>query len=121
MAVSAGLSAFPGGPASAEAIAVMQQRGLSLVHHQSRAVSDRLIAQADLVLTMTKSHRNAIVQRWPELASKTHLLSDNNGDVSDPFGGTESVYAACAVQIEQYLRGWVDQIEEEWFPVWQLS
>ena len=121
VAVSAGLSAFPGGPASAEAIAVMQQRGLSLVHHQSRAISDRLIVQADLVLTMTKSHRNAIVQRWPELASKTHLLSNNNGDVSDPFGGTESVYAACAVQIEQYLRGWVDQIEEEWFPVWQLS
>ncbi len=121
VAISAGLSAFPGGPASPEAVAVMKQRGLSLVHHQSRAVSDRLIAQADLVLTMTRSHRNAIVQRWPELASKTHLLSNNHGDVSDPFGGTESVYAACAVQIEQYLRGWVDEIKEEWFPIWQVS
>ncbi len=121
VAVSAGLSAFPGGPASPEAMSVMKHRGLSLVHHQSRAVSDRLIANADLVLTMTRSHRNAIVQRWPELAAKTHLLSDNNGDVSDPFGGTESIYAACAVQIEQYLRRWVDQIEEEWFPVWQIS
>ncbi len=121
VAISAGLSAFPGGPASAEAISVMKQRGLSLVHHQSRALSDRLIMQADLVLTMTKSHRNAIVQRWPELSSKTHLLSNNQGDVSDPFGGSEAVYAACAVQIEQYLRGWVDQIEEEWFPVWQVS
>ncbi len=121
VAVSAGLSAFPGGPASPEAISVMKQKGLSLVHHQSRAVSDRLVMQADLVLTMTKSHRNAIVQRWPELSSKTHLLSNNHGDVSDPFGGSESVYAACAVQIEQFLRGWVDQIEEEWFPVWQVS
>lgn len=119
VAVSAGLSAFPGGPASAEAINVMKQKGLSLVHHQSRAVSDRLIMQADLVLTMTKSHRNTIVQRWPELSSKTHLLSNNHGDVSDPFGGPESVYAACAAQMEQYLRGWVDQIEEDWFPVWQ--
>ncbi len=121
VAVSAGLSAFPGGPASPEAVAVMKQRGLSLVHHQSRAVSDRLIAHADLVLTMTRSHRNAIIQRWPELAAKTHLLSDSSGDVSDPFGGPESVYAACAVQIEEYLRGWVDQIQEEWFPIWQVS
>ena len=121
VAISAGLSAVGGGPASAEAMAVMKQKGLSLVHHQSRAISDRLIAQADLVLTMTKSHRHAIVQRWPELSSRTHLLSSNNGDVSDPFGGTESVYAACAVQIEQYLRDWVEQIEEDWFPVWQLS
>ncbi len=121
VAISAGLSAFPGGPASPEAVAVMKQRGLSLVHHQSRAVTDRLISHADLVLTMTRSHRSAIVQRWPEMASKTHLLSDNGGDVSDPFGGPESVYAACAVQIEEFLRGWVDQIQEEWFPDWRVS
>ncbi len=119
VAVSAGLSAFPGGSASAEAIAVMKQRGLSLVHHQSRAVSDRLLMQADLILTMTRSHRNAIVQRWPELAPRTHLLSNNNGDVSDPFGGSESVYSACADQIEKYLQSWVEQIEESWFPQWQ--
>lgn len=121
VAVSAGLSAFPGGAASAEAISVMKQRGLSLVHHQSRAVSDRLLAQADLVLTMTNSHRQAIVQKWPELASKTHLLSSGYGDLSDPFGGTEAIYAACADQIEDYLQRWVDQIEESWFPSWNIS
>jgi protein-tyrosine-phosphatase/tRNA A37 threonylcarbamoyladenosine synthetase subunit TsaC/SUA5/YrdC len=121
VAVSAGLSAFPGGSASPEAIAVMKQRGLSLIHHQSRAVSDRLLMQADLVLTMTRSHRQAIVQRWPDLAKRTALLSDNNGDVSDPFGGSESVYAACAEQIEDYLQTWVDRIEESWFPRWHSS
>jgi protein-tyrosine-phosphatase/tRNA A37 threonylcarbamoyladenosine synthetase subunit TsaC/SUA5/YrdC len=121
VAVSAGLSAFPGGAASPEALAVMKQRGLSIVHHQSRAISDRLMMQADLVLTMTRSHRQAIVQRWPEMANRTHLLSHNNGDVSDPFGGTEAVYSACADQIEKFLQTWVDQIEESWFPVWQLS
>ena len=92
VAVSAGLSAFPGGPASPEAVSVMKERGLSLVHHQSRAVSDRLISHADLVLTMTRSHRNAIVQRWPELASKTHLLSDNNGDVLRPVLAVQSPF-----------------------------
>lgn len=121
VAVSAGLSAFPGGAASPEAMTVMKQRGLSLLNHQSRAVSDRLLMQADLVLTMTRSHRHAIVQRWPELANRTHLLSHSHGDVSDPFGGSEAVYAACAEQIEKYLQTWVDEIEESWFPVWQLS
>ncbi len=121
VAVSAGLSAFPGGAASAEAISVMKQRGLSLVHHQSRALSDRLLMQADLVLTMTQSHRQAIVQKWPELGSKTHLLSNNHGDVLDPFGGPETVYATCADQIDHYLQSWVDQIEESWFPEWKLS
>ncbi len=115
---SAGLSAFPGGPASTEAISVMNKRGLNLKNHQSRSVSERSLRDADLVLTMTNSHRCAIVDRMPDLASKIHLLSGSDKDVSDPFGGSESVYSACADQIESYLSNWIGQIEESWFPIW---
>lgn len=120
VAVSAGLSAFPGGAASSEAIAVMKKRGLNLVNHQSRAVSERLLHQADLILTMTNGHRQAILNRWPDMASKTELLSGDGGDVGDPFGGTETIYANCADQIEQYLKRWADRISDAWFPVWHL-
>ncbi len=119
--VSAGLSAFPGGPASPEAISVMKKRGLSLLDHQSRAVTERGLRHADLVLTMTASHRSAIVDKMPEIAGKVHLLSGSPQDVSDPFGGSESVYAACADQLEGYLERWVDQMEDSWFPSWQFN
>lgn len=115
---SAGLSAFPGGNASSEAAAVMHKRGLSLKDHQSRPVTERLLKGADLILTMTASHRNAIVQRWPDLAPKTHLLCIDGHDVSDPFGGSVSVYADCAEQIELFLSQWLDRIDESWFPIW---
>ncbi len=87
VAVSAGLSAYPGGSASPEAVTVMQSRGLSLKDHQSRPLTQRLLKQADLVLTMTSSHRQAILGRWPEAAQKTYLLSKNGRDVADPYGG----------------------------------
>lgn len=118
---SAGLSAFPGGPASTEAISVMKQRGLSLLNHQSHSITERGLRHADLILTMTNSHRLAILERMPELSPKVHLLSGSSDDVSDPFGGAESVYAACADQIEGYLRGWLNMMEDSWFPHWQIE
>ncbi len=120
---SAGLSAYPGGQASPEAMGVMHKRGLSLQEHQSRPVTERLLRHADLVLTMTNAHYRAIVDRWPEFAGKTFLLSDNGQDTADPFGGNSSVYSACAEQIEKYLVQWVERIDESWFPNWigQLS
>lgn len=118
---SAGLSAFPGGPASVEAQVVMDKRQLSLGDHQSKAVSERALRYADFVLTMTNSHRQAILERTPEFEPKISLLSGDGRDVSDPFGGTEAVYAACADQIEGYLRQWVSKMDESWFPKWQAN
>ncbi len=119
--MSAGLSAFPGGPASTEAINVMKKRGLNLQAHQSHSITERALRHADLVLAMTNSHRMAILERMPELESKVYLLSGENSDVSDPFGGPESAYAACAVQLEEYLEIWLSRIEESWFPKWRFE
>jgi len=117
--VSAGLSAYPGGSASTEAINVMHSRGLSLKDHQSRPITQRILRHADLVLTMTASHRQAIVTRWPEAAAKTFLISRNGKDVADPFGGPNAAYAACANEIEKFLIPWVESMDESWLPCWQ--
>lgn len=116
---SAGLSAFPGGSASPQAQNVMAQRGLNLQAHQSRSLTERALRTADLVLTMTGAHRSAIIDLMPQMDEKVHCLSGGNEDVSDPFGGPDSVYAACADQIEHFLKLWVDRMDESWFPMWQ--
>lgn len=115
---SAGLNAFPGGPASVEAQEAMSSRGLSLLDHQSRLVTAHDLMTADLILTMTRSHRNGILDQFPELESKIHLLNSNSGDVSDPFGGSQSVYANCADQIDSYLQQWVPKLDDNLFPEW---
>ena len=115
---SAGLSAFPGGPASDEAQRVVKKRGLNLGSHQSRSVTERSIRHADFVLTMTRSHKAAILERLPEYAYKISLLS-NSEDISDPFGGSESIYSDCADQIEANLKEWIGQVDDSWLPHWQ--
>jgi protein-tyrosine phosphatase len=102
--VSAGVSASPGGVAAPEAIEVMRQQGLDLTRHESQPLSDKLVRHADLILALTKAHRQAIIRRWPEAASRTQVMRLDNGDIDDPIGGPAEVYTQCAQQIEQALR-----------------
>lgn len=118
---SAGISAFPGGPASPEAQKVMAARGLDLSEHQSCAVTEHALNHADLILTMTQTHRASILDRMPQIRSKVHLLSGGRADVSDPFGGSEANYQACAEQIESLLDQWLLQLDDNWFPQWVLD
>lgn len=110
MIQSAGVAAGLGGRCSPEAFEVMKQWGLDLSGHATQPVSERLIRFADLILTMTKAHREAIVAQWPEAAPRTKLLCRDESDVSDPIGGPLEAYRRCAEQIDAQLQQWVDEI-----------
>ncbi|GIW98143.1 MAG: protein-tyrosine-phosphatase [Pirellulaceae bacterium] len=118
---SAGLSAFPGGPASPEAVKAMQRRGLNLEEHQSQPLSEHHVRYADAVFTMTQSHRQAILAQMPDCAEKVQLLSPQGSDVHDPFGGTQDQYLKCADQMEHFVRQRVEELEDSLFPVWETT
>ncbi|TWT33293.1 L-threonylcarbamoyladenylate synthase [Blastopirellula retiformator] len=113
---SAGLAAFPGGRAAPEAIKVMGDRGLDLSGHASQPLSDRLVEHADLILTMTGSHRDAIMAQWPDAADYTHNLCLDGFDVADPIGHPEVVYQQCADQIEAEIIARVRAIDLDHLP-----
>ncbi len=116
LVVSAGVSAMPGGGAAQQAVEAMSQRGLDLTGHSSRPLDERLIELADLVLTMTGQHREAIVARWPHAAGRVKTLRHDGSDVSDPIGAPQEVYATCAAQIDEQLGQWVETLGEDWLP-----
>ena len=62
---SAGLAAWPGQPASPEAVLVMGQRGLSLADHRAQQVDFDQIAASRIVLTMTRAHKEALLRLFP--------------------------------------------------------
>lgn len=104
--LSAGVNATNGLPASIGAIDAMDARGLNIDHHRSRALSSYLLADADLVLCMSKSHRDIILSALPEMADKVFTLAEYVGEdaeIADPFGGDSAEYNACADQIEALL------------------
>jgi tRNA threonylcarbamoyl adenosine modification protein (Sua5/YciO/YrdC/YwlC family) len=116
LVLSAGVAAATGYPASAEAVQVMGRRSLDLSQHESRPLTDVLVRFADLILTMTQSHRAAIVSQWPEAADKTFLVRHDGQDVVDPIGGSEDLYASCAAHLDAQMPGWMDRLDLETLP-----
>jgi protein-tyrosine phosphatase len=110
---SAGIAAMTGGRPTPEAIAVMADRGLDLSGHESQPVTERLVRQADYILAMTRSHREAIAVQWPNAAERTRVLCRNGSDISDPIGGSKELYAQCADQIDEQLRQYVAEWDLE--------
>jgi protein-tyrosine phosphatase len=108
--MSAGISAAPGCRSAAEAAQAMQERGLDLSQHESQPISERIVRFADLILTMTRGHREAILEAWPEAEPRVQLISGGRGDVSDPIGGPLDLYRRCAEQLDNYLANWAGEI-----------
>lgn len=111
LVMSAGIAAMSGGRASDEAVRLLKERGLDLSSHESQPLSDRLVQFADVIFTMTRAHREAILSQWPDAAPRTFLLGDAQGDVSDPMGGTIDVYRRCAEQLDGFLKPWVEKLD----------
>lgn len=111
---SAGTSAFPGEPAADHAIASMKERGLDLAAHRSQPLPE--LTRYDLVLTMTGSHRDAILARQPKMAGRVFTVGEYAGtgrEVPDPFGGPLSSYQHTAAAMELMLQAVVDRIRTE--------
>lgn len=108
---SAGVAAGPGSPAASDAVRLLLSEGIDLTRHVSQQLTEELLDQADLVLTMTSGHREAILMSRPDVEQKVVLLSPEGRDISDPIGGGVAEYESCKSEIETYLRKLIDEIE----------
>ena len=114
--ISAGVAAGRGSGASPQSVEVMGRLGLDLTGHSSQPLDDPLMSMADLVLTMTRRHRDAILAAWPDRKDRVFTLRRDGGDVSDPVGMPVDVYEQCADQIREELEKWLDSIDDDFFP-----
>ena len=104
---SAGLAALAGGYPAEEAVGVMAQQGLDLRSHVTQPLSDPLVRQADVLFTMTESHRQALVGQWPAAADRTKVLSVSGADIADPIGGPLERYQRSPSRSRRSLTaGW---------------
>jgi protein-tyrosine-phosphatase/tRNA A37 threonylcarbamoyladenosine synthetase subunit TsaC/SUA5/YrdC len=111
VAASAGLAAWGGGPASHAAVDVMAEAGADLGGHESQPLTESLVRQADVILTMTASHRAAVLAQFPEAGGRVSVLAPDRRDVIDPIGGSLDTYRACARQIRAHLAERMDTLD----------
>ncbi len=110
LVMSAGVAAMMGGKATPEAVEVMDELGLDLQGHETQPLTEPLVRHADVIYTMTGSHRDAIVAQWPSAADRTRLLSIDNSDICDPIGAPVACYRRCVGQINAELRMRLDEL-----------
>lgn len=121
---SAGVAAIPGDRAAAAAVAVMREEGLDLAGHRATQLTPAAAAAADVILTMTAAHKEAVLALVPSLQTKVFTLKEYGrdrsgaedavaGDIGDPFGAAADVYRACAGELKEALRQMVRRLECE--------
>ena len=107
-AESAGLAAWPGEPATPEAIrAVAKLNGRDLSSHRARRLADVTLGQFDLILTMNARQRQQILDKCPELADKVLTIGEMAGEpdleILDPFGLPQAFYDQTAVLLQHLI------------------
>lgn len=98
-ALSGAVRTMEGMPASENAVLAMQELGIDISDHRSANIDADVLSEADLVLTMTEAHKQAIVYYFgDDFELKTQPLLDYvglGGDVPDPYGGDLNAYRHC--------------------------
>lgn len=108
--VSAGLAASGGARAANDAIDVVHARGGNLRGHSSRQITHAMVSGADVIVAMTRDHRDALLDECPEAEGRIRLLHPRGGDVADPIGADRETYRRTAEDIEAYLDPLLDDL-----------
>jgi protein arginine phosphatase len=122
-AKSAGVFASAGMPASQNSIEALKEKDVPLAH-QSSPLTEQLISWADIILTMTENHKRAIETTFPAVKANIYTLKEyakhadesekldklndvpnrpSENDISDPFGGSLTLYKETLAEIEEAL------------------
>ncbi|MFZ7943260.1 low molecular weight protein arginine phosphatase [Neobacillus sp. 19] len=114
---SAGIYAAAGNEASPHAKQVLTDNKLSH-NHRSSLLTDVEVEWADLILTMTASHKFAIQQQYPQAVVKVFTLKEYSSeetfdpDVVDPYGGSLGMYEATYRELNELIEKAIEKLKQ---------
>ena len=118
---SAGVAPLIGHPMSSYLLDRLQSRGIDASEFRARALTEGMVARADVVLTASREHRGLIVRQMPSAATRTFTVLQFarllHGRPSSGNGGAD---LPALVSIAQQSRGLAgastehDDIEDPW-------
>jgi tRNA threonylcarbamoyl adenosine modification protein (Sua5/YciO/YrdC/YwlC family) len=109
---SAGTGVFVRSTASLETINVLRQERIDASQHRSQPLNSILLKKADLILVMSKSHRQQILEWLPEVEKRVYLLREfaniskgfeTDLDIPDPIGKPHADYEECLSMIKESI------------------
>jgi protein-tyrosine phosphatase len=108
---SSGLHAVVGAPAQETVSRIATKRGLDLSRHKGTQITEELALENDLILVMTPDHKMELETRFPAARGRVFLLGKwEVGEIQDPYGGTETLYASVDLMIQKAVKEWILKI-----------
>ena len=111
---SAGTGAWDGAPASEGAYLVGLEHDLDLSAHRARMLNRELVADSDVILTMSRHHAARVAELGG--GDRVYLLGEFGGrppaaaEVTDPFGGELDDYRATFAELRELMDGVVARV-----------
>ena len=113
---SAGISAFSGDMASWNSVEAMKEIGIDILKHKTTQINEDLLKEADLILTMSKSHKDFLTYNFPWAKEKVFTLMEyaygREKDIMDPFGQSLAVYKKTRDEIYEAIQKLIVKSEE---------
>lgn len=107
VADSAGIFAIDGEGASEQAVRAVDAYGVDLSGHEAKKLSEDEVDTDDILVAMTRDHADMARLICPQCR---HIITLKAEDVSDPYGGSQQVYDACAGEIWASLPALVERV-----------
>ncbi|MBF7096165.1 low molecular weight protein arginine phosphatase [Alkalibacter mobilis] len=110
---SAGTSVYYSEGANPKAIEAVGEMGIDISGHVSKQIDEKLIADADMVLTMTRTQKSHLHHLFPGYAFKITTIKEQAEenfyiDISDPFGSGLSTYRKTAYELQKTIKTLVE-------------
>ncbi len=113
---SCGIYAQNGDIPTYEAIETMNEYGIDLRNHRATNIRNSNIKDMDVILCATISHKNSVINMYPELKEKAFTMKEyagypqNDLDIKDPWGYGIEVYKSCAKEIKECLNKIIEKL-----------
>lgn len=106
-AKSAGIFAFDGQRVTREAVEALKEEGIDISDHRANIIHRDLLEEADLILTMTVSHKHALLSKFRFAEGKVYTLKEyaysKEDDIQDPYGRGLEAYRIARDEIKAAL------------------
>jgi protein-tyrosine-phosphatase len=127
IAESAGICAKDGDSASVHSIDIAKILwDYDLNFHKSRRLTNQIIENSNLILTMTTTHKNEVIKMLPQAKGKTFTLGEYSAhridhknfaacqqlDIPDPCGQSQHAYLQCGLLIRNYIEVLIKKLSE---------
>lgn len=108
---SAGVAALVGMPADSVAQELMRERGLDISNHRARQLTQEIVFDIDLILTMDTRQQEQIEYMIPAARGRVHRLGKWGGfDIQDPYKRPKLVFEQALALIELGIDEWQSKI-----------